>query len=259
MLNITVTLESSGLDAIVAGLAQSQGASPPGPIRDMYMQWGRRAQGFNEERFDRFSIGGGDWAPLALSTIRARRKASREARAGNFNAKYGGSGLDHRGARSSIARITMRTTDDRPASRNVIYVTKRLVSAGRTVSILKDSGILRQALKIGSPGSTFEMVPSGFVYGVDGNTPHPGRPNSSSPASAAASLLVRSGKSVGRGGLPKTKGKRSRGTLTIGDIAAKHQVGGRQLPKREVIVVPDQTTVDAMAGDAIQAVLKLAT
>lgn len=257
MLNITVTLESSGLDAIVAGLAQSQGASPPGPIRDMYMQWGRRAQGFNEERFDRSSIGGGDWAPLALSTIRARRKGQthnlgkrpetakllNRAYAGRGNG-FGGFGI---GARASLARDTKRGG--------------ALVSAGRTVSILKDTGILRAALKIGAAGSTFEMIPSGMTYGVAGNAPHPPKQGggASGAVSAAASLLVRSGKPVGRS-IPKSKrsGGGSRSAPTIGQIAGFHQAGGGRLPKREVIVVPDQTTVDAMAGDAISAVLKLA-
>lgn len=247
MLNITVTLESSGLDAITAGLAQSQGSSPPGPIRDMYTQWGRRAQGFNEERFDRFSIGGGDWAPLALSTIRARRKASVSAKAGKFNAKFGGSGAFGRGARSSLARDTQRGG--------------HLVSAGRTVSILKDTGTLRAALKIGAPGSTFELIPAGMTYGVAGNAPHPPKQGggASGAVSAAAALLVRSGKPVGRS-IPKSKrsGGGVRSAPTIGQIAGFHQEGAGRLPKREVIVVPDQTTVDAMAGDAISAVLKLA-
>ncbi len=229
-----------------AGLARSDGTGPPPPIRDMYTKWGARTQRFNEERFDRFSIGGGDWAPLALSTIRARSKANA---ANQFSA-----------SRQSLARITQRTTDDRPAYRNANFVTKRLVSAGRTVSILKDTGILRNALKIGAPGSTFEMIPGGFEYGIAGQEQHASKPKTGGSGNVAATVAVmnRAGKAVGRGGpTPSKKGGSGR-TKTIGQIAGYHQSGGRQLPKREVVAVPDQTTVDAMAGDAVTAILRLA-
>lgn len=36
--------------------------------------WAARYRGFIQERFDTYSKGGGDWAPLAPSTIKARRK-----------------------------------------------------------------------------------------------------------------------------------------------------------------------------------------
>ena len=251
MLNITVTLESSGLDAITAGLAQSQGSSPPAPIRDMYTKWASRTQAFNEERFDRFSVGGGDWAPLALSTIRRRQEAEKRGKAGSltrFNQQYGGQRHrehESKGARSSLARDTKRGG--------------ALVSANRTVSILKDSGIMRGALKIGAPGSTFEMIPAGMVYGVAGSTPHPPKPKKKAATPVTAlELTLRSGKPVGRK-TPKVKSSGVRSMPTIGQIAGFHQVGGGRLPKREIIVVPDQTVIDFMAHDAVEAVLKLAT
>lgn len=247
MISITVHLDSSGLDAITAGLARSEGTSPPGPIRDMYKTWGDRTQRFNEERFDRFSIGGGDWSPLALSTIRARKAPSRAAKQSVFNARFGGRGPDSIGARSSLARDTARGG--------------LIIGAGRTVSILKDTGVLRAALKIGAPGSTFEFIPGGFEYGVAGKQPHGKNKGGSGGAALAATVAVmtRAGKAIGRGGsIPVPKKKGAGRTPTIGEIAGFHQTGGPKLPKREVIVVPDQIVVDAMAGDAITAVLKLA-
>lgn len=245
MISITVNLETKGLDAIVAGLAQAEGASAPGPIRAMYTRWGRRVQLFNEERFDRFSVGGGDWAPLALTTIRARKGPGKSARGsvGKFNQRFGGSGSESRGSRSSLARDTARGGG--------------LVPAGRTVSILKDTGVLRKALVIGAAGSTFEMIPSGFVYGVAGNAPHPPKRSGGGAAIAATvALASRAGKATSRS-VPKKSGG-SRSVPSIGKIAGFHQSGGKYLPKREIIVVPNQDVIDLMAGDAITAVLGLA-
>lgn len=45
-----------------------------GPVRKALRQWGHRYLGFTRERFVRMSRGG--WAPLAASTIKARRKGA---------------------------------------------------------------------------------------------------------------------------------------------------------------------------------------
>ena len=43
------------------------------PVGDAFKQWAVRYRSFVQERFDRFSKGGGDWPPLAESTKRQRR------------------------------------------------------------------------------------------------------------------------------------------------------------------------------------------
>lgn len=48
------------------------------------------------------------------------------------------------------------------------------------------------------------------------------------------------------------------GGMTIGDLAAIHQSGGPYLPARQIVVVPDQETLDAMAGDTARAMDKIA-
>ena len=45
-----------------------------GPVRKSFKQWAARYRSFLRERFDKYSKGGGDWAPLKDSTIKRRRK-----------------------------------------------------------------------------------------------------------------------------------------------------------------------------------------
>jgi hypothetical protein len=55
--------------------AHEQGNS--GPINDLLLAWWKRYRVFTLRRFNTFSRGGGTWKPLALSTIKARRKGKR--------------------------------------------------------------------------------------------------------------------------------------------------------------------------------------
>lgn len=55
--------------------AIEDGAGHPA-IRAALKQWGARYRGFAQRRFDKFSKGGGDWPPLAASTLAGRRKGS---------------------------------------------------------------------------------------------------------------------------------------------------------------------------------------
>jgi len=59
-------------DAIHQGLATSSG-----PILKALKQWAERYRSFSQERFNRYSRGGGGWPDLASSTKRRRRKAKR--------------------------------------------------------------------------------------------------------------------------------------------------------------------------------------
>lgn len=44
------------------------------PVRGMLRKWGTRYLGEMQRRAKKFSRGGGDWAPLKVSTIKSRRK-----------------------------------------------------------------------------------------------------------------------------------------------------------------------------------------
>ena len=59
---------------------RAQYDSPSGPIRAALKQWAARYRGFAQRRFDTFSKGGGDWAPLADATILARMRKSKSGR-----------------------------------------------------------------------------------------------------------------------------------------------------------------------------------
>lgn len=143
-------------------------------------QWSFRYRAFAQDRFDRFSKGGGNWAPLAKSTIYHRR--------------HGGAGGFKRGKKAYEAAVA---------------------GGGGQISILRDTGLLFNTLdpKLKQPG-LYEMpglnkITIGFSDGI----------------------------------------KHTGGSASIADIANYHQSGGKYLPKREILVEPDQDTCDGMSSD----------
>jgi len=194
MVSLTVNLKLDGLAKFKQ--AVDFGA---GPIRDAIRQWAYRYRTWAQRRFDSYSKGGGDWPALALTTIRGRRKGKNWGK----NKK-----------RSSLARDTLNEFGRGAGA---------LVSAGGTVSILRDTGLLFMALApafIGTPGAIQEDLPFGVKVGYGGSQTH---------------------------GQSKT---------TIAGIAAFHQTGGGKLPKREIIVAPDAVIVERMAKDMERALNK---
>lgn len=69
---MTVKLNLRPLDRLVDKVVNGKG-----PMRDVYTQWAARYRAFARARFVKLGRGGGDWAPLAESTKRQRRKARR--------------------------------------------------------------------------------------------------------------------------------------------------------------------------------------
>lgn len=84
-----------------------------------------------------------------------------------------------------------------------------------------DTGTLVGALAVGGPGSLFDVFREGVRVGFSGSRRHP-------------------------------KGKAS-----IADIAHFHNVGAGDLPKREILVEPDNITISGMHDDATRAVRKM--
>ena len=118
-------------------IRQAAGTSAAGHMRTALRQWGLRYRSEMQERFDRFSKGGGDWPPLAASTIRRRRKGK---------------------GRTVKIGSTIRTV------------------ARGTVSILRDTGTLFMALQpqfSGRPGQLQEDIPYGERVGFGGPAQHP--------------------------------------------------------------------------------------
>lgn len=250
-MNLSVSVNAS-LPGIEAILTACKGGGLNAPEFDaMRKQWTVRYESFVRRRFDAYGRGGGDWPALALSTVEARRGPARGRKG-----KGGGSG-GGRGARSSLARDTQRGG--------------RLVSAGGTVTILADTGLLRGALTVGAVGNYSGAIPNGIEFGFDG-TPH------AEKNAAAASILSRAllAESV-RGGLSAksykrirkagiaargdairfTRRARSNKSATIAQIAGWHNTGTARMPQRLILAAPDEQTARGMANDFTRAILAI--
>lgn len=214
MISARVTIRTPGLDRTQQALAGMNRVPPPPAVARMYDQWAKRYEVFVRRRFNAYSRGGGDWPALALSTVRARRAAGR-----------GSLGAAGSNDRSSLARKA-----------------GRLVDAGRTVTILKDTGALFNALTIAAPGNIKTFIPNGVRFGIGGPAIHPRK--------AQQQRLRREINKVRRslGASGRKGGKVS--TLTIGRLAAIHDQGEGHNPRRQIIAQPDQQTIAGMARDA---------
>lgn len=98
---------------------------------------------------------------------------------------------------------------------------------GLSAAILRDTGTLFNALSpefTGKPGALEERIPYGIRIGYGG---------------------------------PGKYTKKYGGVATIADIASFHQVGAGHLPKREIIVAPDEHTIELMVEDMNRAIEKL--
>lgn len=166
----SVRLNLEPLKRFAAAISADLRLKGNGPVRRAMREWAARYRSFAQLRFDRFSKGGGDWAPLKESTKRRRRKARKG----------------------------------------------RLKGATRTFSILRDTGLMFQALNPTwdrKPGALQQDISFGVRVGYGGASKHPG------------------------------------GKATIADIAGFHDTGAGNLPKRLIIDNPDAKTLTAMAGD----------
>lgn len=161
------------------------------PFDRMFTQWDAIYSAFSRKRFNQFSRGGGDWPALALSTIQGRRGPAR-----GRDGKGGGSGGGE-GARISAAR------DTRKGGKRLgpLGLTQ---AAGRTVSILRDTGQLMSSLSRGHPGHRVTRIPKGIQVGFNdiGHT----------------------------------------GGVTMGQLATWHHFGMGNNPARTILVDPDAAT-----------------
>lgn len=131
---------------VYAGFDSLQRVPSSGPFEAMFNKWAKRYEAFTRRRYNQNAAGGGDWAPLALSTIKART---------------GGKGKNPytkaRGAQSQrtfLARNTRRGT---------------LVASPRSYQILKDTGVLFGSLTIGGRNNVTNREPGRIIYGIGGS------------------------------------------------------------------------------------------
>lgn len=228
-----------------------------GPIRAALKQWAAIYRAFLQERFDRLSKsgGGGEWAPLARSTIMRRRTGKSVGRF-KKDGKPATQGqrirfLEDRTKRSAAGltqkadRITDLRKQGKAATKAFRAAVERFakaeaktlkqassakkesqsILASGTVSILRDTGLLFNAVNpafSGKPGQLQEDIPFGVRVGFGGPGRHPD------------------------------------GTATIADIASFHQEGGPHLPQRKIVVPPDDSTTRKMADVMQRAMDKMA-
>lgn len=118
----------------------------PTPLRRVLVQWAAVYRSAMQERFIKFSDGGGDWKPLSRSTLAARRR------------KKGGRLRSKSGKRRKFKSGSFSLLSKRPR-------------------ILRDTGILFAALSPrfqGSPGALEQDIPFGIRVGYGGGAEHPG-------------------------------------------------------------------------------------
>jgi hypothetical protein len=147
MLRASVTVKVPGIDTMqrVAGFKFRPGSHPA--VDQMHRQWGKRYETFARRRFDRLSRGGGEWPPLAASTLARRRTG------GDDRKRYGGAKTRGDAVRAIDSRIA-KTKAGSPQRKTLLKSRKRLLSGSGT-GILRDKGVLYASLVIGSFGNAF--------------------------------------------------------------------------------------------------------
>lgn len=230
MIYAVVTVDLSRLHAITGGSEFARGGgsvgSSGGAFGAMRLQWAKRYEAFARKRYNANSRGGGDgtWPALAFSTLAARTQGPNTARTRGKRVN-GKMMFDPRAGYVSLARDTKRGGELVPA----IVLRESGDNFSISANILKDSGILFNALTIGQIGNRVEAIPFGVRYGF---TQAPHRPRK------------------------RKKGKKAK--LTIAKLASIHHNGNpaRGLPRRTILVQPDAQTLRGMANDYARAVVR---
>lgn len=157
MIQATVKVQFSGLvkfaDMVETGL---NGTGDQNPVRVAFRQWAVRYRVFIQRRFDQYSRGGGDWAPLKEATVRARKKG----KAGQA-AKY---------RKLKNVKATSRAPSKSKGKKTSPEAKARRVGA----LILRNTGLLFAALNptLNLTGGVEDQVPLGIVVGYGGPARH---------------------------------------------------------------------------------------
>jgi hypothetical protein len=209
MINFKINIDSRGLSQLQQQIsAQLNGQE--GPLHNALMQCEARYVGAMRKRFVQNSRGGGDWPPLAESTLLAR--AGRPVGRVNLANEMGD------------LTATQFSTRSKVAKRKARLARKKIRAGTGKASILWDTGELINVLSAGNsgvPGKYFEFVNNGIRTGFGGPATHAGS------------------------------------NATIADIAAFHQEGGGNLPKREILVEPGADVIASMSNDFQRGIEKL--
>lgn len=154
-ISATVSTDLSGLQGFEKKVKEQLNGSA-GPIHDVLLLWAFRYRSYIQLRFDTFSKGGGNWKPLANTTIEARRK----------------------GTKSNVKALRDLSTK----------TGKKTVPAAGGFAILRNTGTLFAALApiyVGSPGALEEQIKYGIRVGYGGPQRHIGKGAAKSSATIA--------------------------------------------------------------------------
>ena len=232
--DVTVTVKTPCTTALINAFRHGHPA-----ITKMFSRWLHEYASYIQERFLAASRGDGTWPPLAASTIYAR---SRQPMA-RFRVAYGHH-VDTRGVdpktgqrltREKYLRLEASAYARQRGWTKAMYGSTggyKVRGGGRTrgpgagspvagnVSILVNTGTLRNALTIGQSGNVTQQQGLTAVYGIGGAANH----NSDN--------------------------------LTIGKLAAYHQHGGTvpgRLPQRTILVMPPAEVMAKLRQHAVTA------
>ncbi len=128
--------------ATAALIRQLEGMSGAGSqaMAELRTRWAARYSTSMRRRFAANSAGGGDWAPLAVSTLKARRTGKAKKRK---SSQFGR-------AKDGSTRLVL----------------------GVKAAILRDTSLLFNALQINSGGNKIDPIDGGVSFGF-GQVPHP--------------------------------------------------------------------------------------
>lgn len=170
------------------------------------------------------------YANLNLSPLRKYRESLRKeiasgTEANNLMVRFGRRYLAYLRDRFRVNRAG--GGEWRPLAAGTIRATER--KEGR-VGILHVTGQVFNALREGQPGNLFERTRDGIRVGYGGEAKHV---------------------------IESTGGKLRVSKLTIADIASIHNAGGSRVPRRRIIVLPDEPLRKLMHDDTKRTVERL--
>ena len=275
VISANVTVDMSGLFKYQKAVDAQLISGSSGPVHDALKKWAWRYRSFVQLRFDSYSKGGGNWKPLARTTVAMRRK------------KGGGT---HGDTFKKIDAIVAKKRElenkqigrPRKVGKGKVAVKKTKTGTTRrkklTVkNVFKSLTKKAKAFKKGS-SKGFKALKAEYKRQV-GNSALRGKRNAnlgklqaqidrlhksirvtilrnlgilfqalaptftSSPG--ALELGIPFGIRVGYGGPATHPGSK----LSVADIAAIHDQGLGHVPQRQIIVPPPDTVLSAMAKD----------
>ena len=218
---VPVSVKTDGLQRLRNAL---KGAQHPA-LEAMFNQWVQRYSAWIRERFVSASRGDGTWQPLSAATIYARSRAAitrvyKLFKAGEITAAQRDKKLKI--ARRSQQRWVKQAYGKAIKGKKGL---EGLPTAG--VAILRDTGVLFNALTVGAVGNVNRRKGLVAEFGIGGPAQHPG----------------------------------ARGA-TIGRIAAYHDQGGTipgRPPQRQILWMPPSELIALMLQDAQRALKALST